>query len=204
MRGAHGPAASVADLDVHGVVEDSPGAGYDARVITPRPNDATLCPEGDFRFWGAVGAGALLVSVAGCLGGLRSLVPGAEPSLLARLSAAGATVVWVMLCSGAGSLAFASLALVRGRPAGAPLDIASRAFACVAVASLVDLVPVGIGHPFAKAAFDGLAFAVSSAMLARSAYRIAPLDAFAAVAVGAGIVGALAAVAFVVTWAVHP
>ena len=182
----------------------APDAGYDAPVITPRQNDAPLCPEGDFRFWGSVGACALLVSVGGCLAGLRALVPGVDPPVIARLSAAGATVVWVILCTGAGSLAFASLALVRGRPPGAAVDIAARALACVAVAALVDLVPVGIGHPFAKAAFDGVAFAASSAMLARSAYRIGPLDAFAAVAVGAGIVGALAAAAFVVTWAVHP
>lgn len=170
----------------------------------PRTNDAPLCPEGDFRFWGGVGACALAISVVGCLAGMRTLVPGEDPSVIARLSAAGATAVWVVLCSAAGALAFASLSLVRGRPPGSAVDIASRSFACVAVAVLVDFVPVGIGHPLAKAVFDGLAFAVSSALLARSAYRVGTLDAFAAVAVGTGIVGAMAAAAFVVTWAVHP
>lgn len=170
----------------------------------PRANDAPLCPEGDFRFWGAVGLGALLASVAGGLAGLHAAAAGEVPTLIERLSAAGAATVWVLLCTGAGSAAFASLALVRGRPPGAPADIAARAFACVAVAALVDFVPVGTGHPLAKASFDGAAFCAAAALLGRAAFRITGLEAFAATAIGAGAVGALAAVAFVVTWAVRP
>ncbi|NBP51118.1 MAG: hypothetical protein EBU70_08055 [Actinobacteria bacterium] len=110
--------------------------------------------------------------------------------------------MWVALCTGAGSLGFASIALVRGRPPGTVLDIASRAFACVAVASLCRAVPVG---PAAlKVAFDGAATAVVAALLARPAFRVGPLEAFAATAVGTGILGVLAAAAFVVSWAVRP
>jgi hypothetical protein len=97
---------------------------------------------------------------------------------------------------------FASVSLVRGRPAGSAIDIASRAFACVAVASLCRFVPIGI--PALKTAFDALASACAAAMLARPAFRVPALDAFAATAVGTGILGALAAAAFVVTWAVRP
>ena len=99
-------------------------------------------------------------------------------------------------------MAFAALSLVRGRPAGSAFDIASRTFACVAVAMLAHFVPVGNGA--FKTAFDGASFAVASALLARSAFRVAPLDAFAATSIGTGIVGALAAAAFVVDWAVRP
>lgn len=170
-----------------------------------RAHDTPLCPEGDFRFWAAVGGIALLAHVAGCLAGLGALL-GPDASVPAtaiqRLSAAGAAAVWVLLCTGAGSLAFASLALVRGRPPGSAVDVATRAFACVAVAALANFVP--IGHPALKAAFDGVAFAVASALLARAAFRIGSLDAFAATAVATGIVGALAAAAFLVTWAVRP
>lgn len=170
-----------------------------------RARDTPLCPEGDFRFWAAVGAVALLVHVSGCLAGLAALMtPGSAlpATAIQRLSAAGAASVWVLLCTGAGSLAFATLALVRGRPPGSAVDIATRAFACVSVAALANFVP--IAHPVLKAAFDGAAFAVASALLARAAFRIGSLEAFAATAVGTGIVGALAAAAFVVTWAVRP
>jgi hypothetical protein len=111
-------------------------------------------------------------------------------------------VVWLLLCTGAGAAAFAAIALVRGRPPGSAIDITSRAFACVAVAALTNFVP--IDQPMLKLAFDGLAFTAATAFLARSAFRIATLDAFAATAIGIGIVSALAAVAFVITWAVRP
>ena len=87
-------------------------------------------------------------------------------------------------------------------PAGSAFDIASRTFACVAVAMLAHFVPVG--HGALKTAFDGASFAVASALLARAAFRVAPLDAFAAASIATGIVGALAAAAFVVDWAVRP
>jgi hypothetical protein len=174
------------------------------RPVTAREQDQPLCPEGDFRFWASVGATATAAWVLGCLAGLAPLVghPAGSPSLIERLSAAAAAAVWVALCTGAGSLGFASIALVRGRPPGTVLDIASRAFACVAVASLCRAVPVG---PAAlKVAFDGAATAVVAALLARPAFRVGPLEAFAATAVGTGILGVLAAAAFVVSWAVRP
>jgi hypothetical protein len=172
--------------------------------MTERAHDQPLCPEGDFRFWTAIGAVALLAYAVGCLAGFAPLfdVPGPSFTLIDRLSATGAAVVWVALCTGAGSLGFASVSLVRGRPAGSAIDIASRAFACVAVASLCRFVPIGI--PALKTAFDALASACAAAMLARPAFRVPALDAFAATAVGTGILGALAAAAFVVTWAVRP
>ena len=108
----------------------------------------------------------------------------------------------MLLCTGAGSLGFAAVSLVRGRPPGSAVDIASRAFACVAVASLCRFVPIGV--PALKVVFDSAATAVAGAALARSAYRIAPLEAAAATAVGTGVLAALASVAFVVTWAVRP
>ena len=182
----------------------SHGTGYDDLPMNDRAHDLPLCPEGDFRFWGGVGIAALLASVIGCLAGLPALLPmeAVAPTAIQRLSAAGASVVWLVLCAGAGTAAFAAIALVRGRPPGSALDITSRAFACVAVAALTNFVP--IDQPMLKLAFDGLSFAVACAFLARSAFRIATLDAFAATAVGTGIVGALAAVAFVITWAVRP
>jgi hypothetical protein len=166
--------------------------------------DQPLCPEGDFRFWASVGGAAAAAWVAGCLLGLAPLVRHAEGAapLIERLSAAGAAVVWLALCTGAGSLGFASISLVRGRPPGTAIDIASRAFACVAVASLFRAVPVGV--PVLKVAFDGAATAAVSAMLARPAFRIGTLEAFSATAIGTGILGALASLAFVVSWAVHP
>lgn len=172
--------------------------------MTVREQDQPLCPEGDFRFWASVGAAASGAWVLGCLAGLAPLVRHADgaPVLIDRLSAAAAAAVWLALCTGAGSLGFASLALVRGRPPGTALDIASRAFACVAVASLCRAVPIGL--PELKIAFDGAATAVGAAVLARPAFRVGPLDAFAAAAVGTGILGLLAAAAFVVSWAVRP
>ena len=182
----------------------SHGAGYDDGPMNERAHDRPLCPEGDFRFWGGVGTFALLASVIGCLAGLPALLPVAAVASTAiqRFSAAGALVVWLLLCTGAGAAAFAAIALVRGRPPGSALDITSRAFACVAVAALTNFVP--IDQSMLKLAFDGLAFTVASAFLARAAFRIATLDAFAVTAIGTGIVGALAAVAFVITWAVRP
>jgi hypothetical protein len=186
------------------VVEDIPARGYDARPMINRAHDQPLCPEGDFRFWAGVGASALLVYSLGCLAGASALMPGipGDAAIIQRLSAAGAAVVWIILCTAAGSLAFAALSLVRGRPAGSAFDIASRTFACVAVAMLAHFVPVG--HGALKTAFDGASFAVASALLARSAFRVASLDAFAATSIATGIVGALAAAAFVVDWAVRP
>ncbi len=171
------------------------------------PQDQPLCPEGDVRFWTGIGAGALAIAIAGCLFGLSALFPNefAErggAGILARLSGAAATVVWTLLCTAAGSFAFAAVSLVRGRPAGAAVDVASRAFACVAVANLVHLVP--IASPALKLVFDGLAFLVSAAFLGRAAFRLRTLDSFAAVAVATGGVAALAAAAYAVVWAIRP
>ena len=186
------------------MAEDIPARGYDAAAMIHRAHDQPLCPEGDFRFWTGVGASALAVYLLGCLGGVSALMPRivGDSAIIQRLSAAGAAVVWIALCTAAGSMAFAALSLVRGRPAGSAFDIASRTFACVAVAMLAHFVPVGSGA--FKTAFDGASFAVASALLARSAFRVASLDAFAATSIGTGIVGALAAAAFVVDWAVRP
>ena len=169
-----------------------------------RDQDQPLCPEGDFRFWASVGAAALAAYVLGCLAGIEPLVrhSGTEATPIERISAAGAAAVWVLLCTGAGSLGLAAVSLVRGRQPGSAVDIASRAFACVAVASLCRFVP--IGAPALKVAFDSVATALAAAALARSAYRIAPLEAAAATAVGTGVLAALASIAFVVTWAVRP
>ena len=106
--------------------------------MTHRAHDQPLCPEGDFRFWTGVGASALGIYLLGCLGGVGALMPRivGESAIIQRLSAAGAAVVWIALCTAAGSMAFAALSLVRGRPAGSAFDIASRTFACVAVAML--------------------------------------------------------------------
>jgi hypothetical protein len=172
--------------------------------MTAREQDQPLCPEGDFRFWTSVGVAALAAYVLGCLAGFAPLldVPGPGFTLIQRLSAAGAAAVWVALCTGAGSLGFSAVSLVRGRPPGSAVDIASRAFACVSVASLCRFVPVGL--PVLKAVFDSVATAVAAAMLARAAFRIAPLEAAAATAIGTGVLAALASAAFVVTWAVRP
>jgi hypothetical protein len=172
-----------------------------------RTEDRPLCPEGDVRFWSSAGGLALLASAVACMAGAPGLFPSrlaaqAAPDFLERLSAAGANVVWVLLCTGCGLLGFGAIALVRGRPAGSPVDIASRAFACVAMANLVHLVPVGI--PALKLVFDGAAFFVASALLARSAFRIRGLDAFAAASVAVAAVAALAAAAGAVVWAVRP
>ena len=86
--------------------------------MNERAHDLPLCPEGDFRFWGGVGVVALLALVIGCLAGLPALLPiqTVSPTAIQRLSAAGASVVWLLLCTGAGAAAFAAIALVRGRP----------------------------------------------------------------------------------------
>lgn len=166
--------------------------------------DQPLCPEGDFRFWMIVGAVALGVQVVGCLLGAPALFPTRFPeiSLIQRLSTSGATIAWIALCTFSGSFAFAAIALVRGRPSGNAVDIVGRVFACVAIASLARFVP--ISEPFLKAAFNGAALALAGAMLARSAFRITTLDALAAAAVASGFLGAIAAAAFVTTWAIHP
>ena len=164
-----------------------------------RAEDTPLCPEGDFRFWTGIGAGALGVLALGCLAGA---LPSGPDGLPARLSAAAANAVWVVLCTAAGTAGFMAVAIVRSRPAGALADIASRAFACTAVASLVQFVPVP--GALLKAAFDGIAVAAVAGALARPAYRIPSLDAYAAVAVAAGAVGALAGLALLVTWAAAP
>ena len=80
------------------------------RPVTAREQDQPLCPEGDFRFWASVGATATAAWVLGCLAGLAPLVghPAGSPSLIERLSAAAAAAVWVALCTGAGSLGFAT------------------------------------------------------------------------------------------------
>ena len=168
-----------------------------------RNEEQPLCPEGDFRFWAGIGASAASAWLVGCLLGLSPLMgAAAAPTLIERVSAAGAALVWIALCTGAGSLGFSSLALVRGRPAGTAIDVASRAFACVAVASLCRFVPIAPGP--LKTAFDSVGTAVAAAMLVRPAFRVPALEAFAATAVGTGILGALAAAAFVVSWAVRP
>jgi hypothetical protein len=176
-------------------------------ATTTRPEDRPLCPEGDVRFWSAVGALAMAAIAAACLAGAPALFPNhvaqsGSPDFLARLSAAGANAVWVVLCTGAGMLGFGAIALVRGRPAGSPVDVACRAFACVAMANVVHLVPIGV--PALKLVFDGLAFFAACALLARSAFRIRALDAFAAAAVATAAVAALAAAAGAVVWAIRP
>jgi len=167
-----------------------------------RAHETPLCPEGDFRFWTGVGAGALALLVLGCLAGVPGLVAQGPngAGAIDRLSAAGAVTVWVALCTAALAAGFAAVSLVRGRPPGAVADIASRAFACVAVAALVRYVPIGV--PILKVAFDALGTAVASAFLVRAAFRTGTMESFAAVAVGSGALGAVAASAFVVTWAV--
>jgi hypothetical protein len=162
-----------------------------------RNAQAPLCPEGDFRFWTGVGAGALaLLALATVLGF------GAPADLLPRLSLAAAHVTWAVLCAVAGAVGIAAVAIVRVRPAGAAADILARSLACCGVASLVQLVPIGV--PALKVAFDALAFVTVAALLARAAFRMPSLDAFASCAVGAGVLGAVAAAARLVTWAATP
>ncbi|MBL9141380.1 MAG: hypothetical protein JNK53_05885, partial [Phycisphaerae bacterium] len=88
------------------------------------------------------------------------------------------------------------------RRPGAPLDIVGRAFACVAVANLVRVVP--LEGPILKAIFDVGAFVVSVALLSRAAFRVRLLDASAVVALAFGAVAALTAAAYAVVWAVLP
>lgn len=176
-----------------------------SQATTPQSQEQPLCPEGDFRFWVSVGGGALLLLCAGYLVGLRGLYPsfGTESvPVLARISGVLSALVWVALCTGAGSLAVVAIALVRGRRAGAGLDIAARAFACVAVASLVRFVP--LEGAVLKGVFDAGAFVASAALLGRAAFRVRLLDAAAAVALAFGAVAALTALAYAVVWAVLP
>ena len=73
-----------------------------------RHDQAPLCPEGDFRFWTGVGAGALaLLAIATVLGF------GAPADLLPRLSLAAAHVTWAVLCSVAGAAGIAAVAELR-------------------------------------------------------------------------------------------
>jgi len=172
--------------------------------MEPREEDRALCPEGDERFWATVGAAALGLAVLGCAAGaLPAAARGpAAPGLAARMGDALALSAWVVLCAAAGVAAFRAVALVHGRPAGPLASIAARAFACAAVASMVQFVPVP--GEAAKLLFDGVAFAAVAALLARPAFRVGALDAFAAAAVATGIVVIVVGVASAVTWAAAP
>ena len=175
--------------------------------MEPRAEDRPLCPEGDERFWAMVGAVALGSVVLGCVAGAlpSAGAPSAEgqvPGLPARMSDALARVAWVVLCTLAGAAAFRAVALVRGRPAGPIPSIAARTFACAAVASMVQFVPVP--GEAAKLLFDGLAFASVAALLARPAFRVGALDAFATAAVATAIVAIVVGAAAMVTWAAAP
>ena len=174
-------------------------------AMEPREEDRPLCPEGDERFWATVGAAALALVVLGCVAGaLPAAVrgPAAAPGLAARMGDALALSAWVVLCAPAGVAAFRAVALVHGRPAGPLASIAARAFACAAVASMVQFVPVP--GEAAKLLFDGVAFAAVAALLARPAFRVGALDAFAAAAVATGIVAIVVGAASAVTWAAAP
>lgn len=175
-------------------------------AMEPRAEDRPLCPEGDERFWAAVGAAALALVVLGCVAGaLPAAVRGpaaAAPGLAARMGDALALFAWVALCAAAGVAAFRAVALVHGRPAGPLASIAARAFACASVASMVQFVPVP--GEAAKLLFDGVAFAAVAALLARPAFRVGALDAFAAAAVATGIVAIVVGAASAVTWAAAP
>jgi len=173
-------------------------------AMEPREEDRPLCPEGDERFWATVGAAALALVVLGCAAGaLPAAVRGpAAPGLAARMGDALALFAWVVLCAAAGVAAFRAVALVHGRPAGPLASIAARAFACAAVASMVQFVPVP--GEAAKILFDGAAFAAVAALLARPAFRVGALDAFAAAAVATGIVAIVVGAASAVTWAAAP
>ncbi len=176
-----------------------------SQATTPSAEEQPLCPEGDFRFWVSVGGGALAVLCAGYLLGLRGLYPSFGSDgvpVLARISGVLSALVWVGLCTGAGSLAVAAVALVHGRRAGSGVDIAARVFACVAVASLVRFVP--LEGPILKGILDTGAFVASAALLGRAAFRVRLLDAVAAVALAFGAVAALTALAYAVVWAVLP
>ena len=171
--------------------------------MDPRAEDRPLCPEGDERFWAGVGAAGLALLVIGCLAGGLPPRPGAAGGgALSRLSDASALAGWAVLCTAAGVAAFRAVALVHGRPSGPLASVASRAFACAAVASMVQFVPVP-GEAL-KHLFDGAAFAVVAALLARPAFRVGALDAFGAAAVGTGIVGIVVGAAAMVTWAAAP
>ncbi len=203
-----------------------------SQAQTPNEQDQPFCPEGDFRFWASVGAAALLALTAAYLAGLGPLFPhglgdlgavsasttladGAAAAtdaskhlasesigILRRISGALSNLVWVGLCTGAGSLAFAAVAMVHGRRPGSAFDIVGRAFACVAVANLVRVVPMeGV---ILKTIFDVGAFVVSAALLSRAAYRVRLLDASAVVALAFGAVAVLTALAYAVVWAVLP
>ncbi len=175
-------------------------------AMEPREEDRPLCPEGDERFWATVGAAALALVVLGCAAGaLPAAVRGpaaAAPGLAVRMGDALALFAWVALCAAAGVAAFRAIALVHGRPAGPLASIAARAFACASVASMVQFVPVP--GEAAKLLFDGVAFAAVAALLARPAFRVGALDAFAAAAVATGIVAIVVGAASAVTWAAAP
>jgi hypothetical protein len=175
--------------------------------MQPRAEDRPLCPEGDERYWATVGIAALGLVVMGCLAGVlpssgSPSAAGPPPGLAARTADALALVAWVALCTAAGVAAFRAVALVHGRPAGPLVSIAARAFACAAVASMVQFVPVP--GEAVKLLFDGLAFAAVAALLARPAFRVGALDAFATAAVATGIVAIVVGAAAMVTWAAAP
>jgi hypothetical protein len=168
--------------------------------MEPRSEDRPLSPEGDERFWAGIGLCAVLALVVGCLAGALPATAGdPRPGARSGPADAAAMLAWVVLCSAAGVAAFRAVALVHGRPAGSWASVSSRAFACAGVAALVQFVPVPGWH--LKLLFDGVAFAAVAALLARPAFRIGPLDAFAAAAVATGIVGVVVGAAAAVTWA---
>ncbi len=175
-------------------------------AMEPRTEDRPLCPEGDERFWATVGAAALALVVLGCVGGALPAAArdpdAAAPGLGVRAGDALALLAWIALCAAAGVAAFRAVALVHGRPAGPLASVASRAFACASVASMVQFVPVP--GEAAKLLFDGVAFAAVAALLARPAFRVGALDAFAAAAVATGIVAIVVGAASAVTWAAAP
>ena len=175
-------------------------------AMEPRAEDRPLCPEGDERFWATVGAVALGSVVLGCVAGAlpsagSAPTPG-QAGLPARMSDSLALLAWIALCTAAGAAAFRAVALVHGRPAGPIASVAARTFACAAVASMVQFVPVP--GEAAKLLFDGLAFAAVAALLARPAFRVGALDAFATAAVATGIVAIVVGAAALVTWAAAP
>ena len=166
-------------------------------------SETPLCPEGDFRFWSGVGVGALFLSSVGYMLGVGPLFPRAGVEgvgVLVRISACLGNAVLAVLCTAAACLSVWMVSLVRGRPAGAAMDIACRALACVCVAGLVRLVPMS--PVWLKLVFDALAFLLSAAFLARAAFRVPLLDAGAGVAISAGAVAAVSAVAYAIVWAV--
>lgn len=173
------------------------------QVDAQHESQQPLCPEGDARFWAGVGLAAVVVVGAGQLLGWPRL-PGArsveETVALQRISALLAGMIWTALCTGAGGLAVVAVAMVRMRPAGGVLDILSRAFACVAMARLVQLLPMGT--PLVQQVVDVGAFLVCVTLLGRAAFRMPLLDAVAAVALAVGAVAGLTTAAYAVVWAV--